>query len=112
MDGILGGPCGGWGAAPRRGVPNVPRGGEGGKCDARMRAAAGDGAMTGLTASAPLALFAVTPPGLEAITAAELAELGIAGVVETGGVAWQGPVGQLHAANLRLRTASRILVRV
>jgi putative N6-adenine-specific DNA methylase len=59
-----------------------------------------------------LALFAVTAPGLEAIAAAELAELGIAGQAEAGGVAWQGTIEQLQQANLHLRTASRVLLRI
>lgn len=57
-------------------------------------------------------LFAVTAPGLEAVCAAELAQLGVAGRVEAGGVAWEGDERQLYTANLCLRTASRVLVRV
>jgi putative N6-adenine-specific DNA methylase len=60
----------------------------------------------------PLSLFAVTAPGLEPLAAAELASLGIRGAAEPGGVAFQGTREQLYAANLRLRTASRVLVRV
>ncbi|HEX8395635.1 MAG TPA: class I SAM-dependent RNA methyltransferase [Longimicrobium sp.] len=56
-------------------------------------------------------LFAITAPGLEPLTAAELRALGIEGVVEPGGVAWTGPAAQMHEANLRLRTASRVVVR-
>jgi putative N6-adenine-specific DNA methylase len=59
-----------------------------------------------------LALFAVTAPGLEGLAAAELREMGIAGVAESGGVAWEGTAADLYEANLRLRTASRVLVRV
>jgi putative N6-adenine-specific DNA methylase len=59
-----------------------------------------------------LALFAVTAPGLEALAAAELRGMGIAGAVEPGGVAWEGTAAHLYEANLRLRTASRVLVRV
>ena len=62
---------------------------------------------------APLALFAVSTPGLEQITAAELRAIGIAStVVEPGGVAFTGVLDDLHRANLWLRTASRIVVRV
>ena len=57
-------------------------------------------------------LFAVTAPGLEALAAAELRGLGIAGAAEPGGVAWEGPMEDVHAANLHLRTASRVVVRV
>jgi putative N6-adenine-specific DNA methylase len=56
-------------------------------------------------------LYAVTAPGLEAICLAELSLLGIAGVVEDGGVAWRGGLEQLYRANLASRTASRILAR-
>jgi putative N6-adenine-specific DNA methylase len=59
-----------------------------------------------------LELFAVTAPGLEALCAAELARLGIAAAVEPGGVAWSGSLAELYAANLELRTATRVLVRV
>jgi putative N6-adenine-specific DNA methylase len=59
-----------------------------------------------------LSLFAVTVPGLEPLAAAELAALGISAAVEPGGVAWEGTHEQLYIANLWLRTASRVLVRV
>jgi putative N6-adenine-specific DNA methylase len=60
----------------------------------------------------PLSCFAVTAPGLEALVAAELAALGMRGTVEDGGVAWTGGIDSVAAANLHLRTASRVLVRV
>jgi putative N6-adenine-specific DNA methylase len=56
--------------------------------------------------------FAATAPGLEPLAAGELRALGIAGVAEAGGVAWEGTAEQLYAANLWLRTASRVTVRV
>jgi putative N6-adenine-specific DNA methylase len=59
-----------------------------------------------------LDLFAITAPGLEEITAGELRELGIEGTVQPGGVAWRGGAEELYRANLHLRTASRLLVRV
>src|SRR4051812_39217758 len=59
----------------------------------------------------PLSLFAITAPGLEAICAAELRALGIAGVPEPGGVAWEGGADDLMRANLWLRTAGRVVVR-
>jgi putative N6-adenine-specific DNA methylase len=59
-----------------------------------------------------LPLFAVSAPGLEPVLAAELADLGMPGQVETGGVSWSGSLEQLHRANLELRTASRVLLRV
>jgi putative N6-adenine-specific DNA methylase len=55
-------------------------------------------------------LFAVCAPGIEPVLAAELAELGIRGAPEAGGVAWTGGAGELYEANLRLRTASRVTV--
>lgn len=59
-----------------------------------------------------LSLFAVTAPGLEPLAEAELREMGIEAKAEPGGVAWEGDQAQMQAANLRLRTASRVLVRV
>jgi putative N6-adenine-specific DNA methylase len=59
-----------------------------------------------------LQLFAVTAPGLEELCCHELRWMGIAGEVEPGGVAWEGTKEELYDANLRLRTASRVLVRV
>lgn len=58
------------------------------------------------------ALYAVTAPGLEQICAAELSALGVAGTVEESGVAFNGDADTLARANLWLRTASRVLVRV
>ena len=60
-----------------------------------------------------LGCFAVTPPGVEAITARELAALGaIPGATEPGGVSFEATARQLYAANLELRTANRITVRL
>jgi len=74
-----------------------------------------------------LDLFAVSPPGLEPFTARELRELGIRlnrpspskdagaakkGEDETGGVGFSGSLGDLYRANLYLRTASRVLLRL
>ena len=57
--------------------------------------------------------YAITAPGLEPLTAAELTAVGASvGGFEPGGVAFSAPPGLLYAANLRLRTASRIVVRV
>lgn len=65
------------------------------------------------TSPGRLDLFTVTAPGLEALTVRELHALGAAArVVGTGGVAWHGALRALYDANVRLRTASRILVRV
>jgi putative N6-adenine-specific DNA methylase len=59
-----------------------------------------------------LSAFAVTAPGLEALCASELAALHIRGVAEEGGVAFKGSLEHVARANLWLRTASRVLVRV
>jgi putative N6-adenine-specific DNA methylase len=57
--------------------------------------------------------FAVTAPGLEPLAARELRELGLApGAPEPGGVSFRATPAGLYAANLRLRTASRVVVRV
>jgi len=67
--------------------------------------------------------FAVTAPGIEDLTRAELVRLGLQ-LKETspaatrlpgeegGGVAFEGQLDQVYLANLHLRTASRILVRL
>lgn len=59
-----------------------------------------------------LSCFAVTAPGLEDLCAAELTALGLHGTAEPGGVTFSGGPAALARANLWLRTASRVLVRV
>jgi len=61
-----------------------------------------------------LTCFAVTAPGIERICATELEQLGVRPTVEEGGggVTWTGDGASVSAANLWLRTASRVLVRV
>ena len=44
--------------------------------------------------------------------AGELAALGLGGEIDTGGVAFRARAGELYQANLSLRVASRVLVRV
>ena len=57
--------------------------------------------------------FAITAPGLEALTAAELVALGITPLgTEVGGVSFGGTPGTLYRANLHLRTATRVIARV
>lgn len=57
--------------------------------------------------------YAITAPGLEHLTAAELRDAGaVVGAAEPGGVAFEAAPGILYAANLQVRTASRIIVRV
>jgi putative N6-adenine-specific DNA methylase len=57
-------------------------------------------------------LFASTALGLESIAAGELKNLGMRGRQETGGVAFAGDLDHLYRANLWLRTASRIVVKL
>ncbi len=60
--------------------------------------------------------FAVTAPGLEVFTTLELRRLGLlpadSAAAEPGGVAFEGTRKALYRANLNLRTASRVLVRL
>jgi putative N6-adenine-specific DNA methylase len=56
--------------------------------------------------------FAATAPGLESITTGELKGLGIKGRQEVGGVAFGADLRQIYEANLWLRTASRVVVRL
>jgi len=58
-------------------------------------------------------LFAVCAPGLEALLQGELRALvGDATRPEPGGVAFRGDASVLYRANLELRTATRVLVRL
>ena len=57
-------------------------------------------------------IFAPTAPGLESITAGELKSLGVRGRQEIGGVAFGGDLDRIYQANLWLRTASRVVVRL
>ena len=61
--------------------------------------------------------FAVTAPGLAQFCAAELAQHGLlvgkaSDAITPGGVSFLGDRSVLYRANLHLRTASRILVRL
>jgi putative N6-adenine-specific DNA methylase len=57
--------------------------------------------------------YAITPPGVEVLTAGELGALGLSpGVAEPGGVSLRTDLRGVAVANLELRTASRVLVRV
>lgn len=69
------------------------------------------------TSTSMLDLFIVTAPGLAPLCATEVRESALlAGLqspqVESGGVAVRGDLTALYCANLHLRTASRILVRL
>lgn len=68
---------------------------------------------SGVSAAAPRACFAVATPGFEPVVARELAALGIVPrAPEAGGVSFPADDATLFAANLHLRAASRVLVRV
>ncbi|HEV8124796.1 MAG TPA: hypothetical protein VGP80_11160 [Gemmatimonadales bacterium] len=56
--------------------------------------------------------YAITSPGLEEITGAELRALGHQVRPETGGLGFHADPTQLVAANLELRTATRVIVRI
>ncbi|MGH7680026.1 MAG: THUMP domain-containing class I SAM-dependent RNA methyltransferase, partial [Gemmatimonadaceae bacterium] len=60
----------------------------------------------------PLQCFAVSAPGLEPLVAQELTNLGERTRVEEGGVSWEADARSMMGANLWLRTASRVVVRV
>lgn len=61
----------------------------------------------------PVNLFAVVPPGLENICTRELQTLGISSSYSVrGGVEFVGGLREFYLANLWLRSASRVLVRV
>src|SRR5512137_2975889 len=63
-------------------------------------------------------LFAVCAPGLESFVAQELRQLGLiargesGSAYDPGGIAFQGSLRDAYRANLHLRTASRVLVRL
>lgn len=63
-------------------------------------------------------LFVVSPPGLELLTVLELDRLGLlknetaSPGYETGGIEFSGTLQSIYQANLHLRTASRVLVRL
>jgi putative N6-adenine-specific DNA methylase len=63
--------------------------------------------------SRPHQVYVVTPPGVEAVTARELRAIGCkVPVVAHGGLPVRMTTAELYAANLHLRTASRLLLRV
>jgi putative N6-adenine-specific DNA methylase len=59
-----------------------------------------------------LEAYAAAAPGLESVVAGELKALGISPRLETGGVTFRATVDTVARANLWLRTASRVIVRV
>src|SRR5688572_2393577 len=57
--------------------------------------------------------YAITAPGIEPVTARELVRLGLEPeAVEPGGVTFRADAAGLYRANLELRTASRVVVRI
>jgi putative N6-adenine-specific DNA methylase len=56
--------------------------------------------------------FTVCVPGIEPLLERELAQLGVRGRRRRGGVSALMTIRQLYAANLNLRTATRIVVRI
>jgi putative N6-adenine-specific DNA methylase len=56
--------------------------------------------------------FAAVAPGLEPLALAEALALGLPARGEEGGVAWSGDIRSVIAANVGLRIASRVLVRI
>ncbi len=60
-----------------------------------------------------LPMFATAPPGLERLVAEELTDLGVSRTeLVPGGVAFAGDLETLYRANLWLRIAGRVLVRI
>ncbi len=62
--------------------------------------------------TAPETLFAVCTPGLEPALERELRALQFVPTMEKGGALFSGPSGSYEVANLWLRTATRVLLRV
>lgn len=62
----------------------------------------------------PFDCFAVVAPGLEALALAEAQALGLPAAMEEGGggLAWRGDLRSILVANVGMRIASRVLVRV
>jgi len=60
----------------------------------------------------PHDFFAVTAPGFEDLSRAELASLGLNARAVAGGVEFTGRLHEGYLANLSLRTANRVLMRV
>ncbi|HEV2181081.1 MAG TPA: hypothetical protein VGR59_12220 [Gemmatimonadaceae bacterium] len=67
----------------------------------------------GSSRHASLELFAICAPGLEPLVAGELASLSLTPTAtERGGVSFRGGIEAVWRANLWLRTASRVVVRL
>jgi putative N6-adenine-specific DNA methylase len=59
-----------------------------------------------------LSCFAIVAPGLEPFALAEAQALGLNAVADEGGIAWSGDAHSALTANVALRIASRVLVRL
>jgi putative N6-adenine-specific DNA methylase len=59
-----------------------------------------------------LECFAAVAPGLETLALAESREIGLDSKVEEGGLIWSGDIRSVLRANVGLRIASRVLVRL
>jgi putative N6-adenine-specific DNA methylase len=69
--------------------------------------------VAGSSRQASLELFAICAPGLERLVAGELASLSLAPHgTDPGGVSFRGGIEAVWRANLWLRTASRVVVRL
>jgi putative N6-adenine-specific DNA methylase len=82
-----------------------------------MRRAPKRPASTPAPAAAPpatvlLDCFAAVAPGLEALALAEATALGLDARAEEGGLGWSGDIRSVLRANVGLRIASRVLVRL
>jgi putative N6-adenine-specific DNA methylase len=66
----------------------------------------------GLASDEDRRYFAVAAPGLEVVVVNELKDLGLGGVGSPGGASFGGDRAALYRANLHLRSASRVLVRL
>jgi len=67
---------------------------------------------TAPAAAEPVELFAACAPGLEPLVAQELRALGYNGQSEPGGVTFRGAMDALYRANLWLRVATRVTLRI
>jgi len=63
-------------------------------------------------APATVEAFAAAAPGLEPLVCRELSALGVTPRIENGGAAFDGSFEAVARANLWLRTASRVIVRI
>ena len=69
-------------------------------------------APAGADSSELLDCFAAVAPGLETLALAEAKSLGLAARLEEGGLTWRGDARSVIVANVGLRIASRVLVRM